>query len=284
MILLIGSTGYIGSEFKRQCELWGREFRTVSYLEVFLPRFEEYLKGVHCVINASGYTGKPNVDKCEEEKDQCIWGNIVVPMKIIEWCRGMEITYGHVSSGCIYQGRREDGNPFTECDKPNFSFKHNNCSFYSGTKEVAEEMVRTYPRSYIWRLRIPFDEEDNPRNYITKLLTYKKLVDFENSVSQRKEYVSACLSCVDNMVPYGTYNVVNSGTITTKQAAYTISTYLDKKKEFEFFESAEEFYKTAAKTHRSNCVLSNEKLKSVGIHLSDVGDAFIHSLRNWRKT
>ncbi len=283
MKLLIGSTGYIGSEFLRQLKNRMYDYKTVSYSEVFLPDFDKYLDNVDCIINASGYTGKPNVDKCEEEKDQCIWGNIVVPMKIIEWCRSRDIIYGHVSSGCIYQGKRWDGQPFDENDPPNFSFKYNNCSFYSGTKELAEEVVKTYPKSYIWRLRIPFDNEDNPRNYISKLLTYRKLVDFENSVSHRGEFVSACLKTIEQKVPFGIYNVVNDGTITTKQAVYLILNYLDKNKKFEFFESEKEFYKTVVKAPRSNCVLSNGKLKSVNIYMRDVKDAFVDSLNNWRK-
>ena len=30
---------------------------------------------------------------------------------------------------------------FSESDEPNFCFAHNNCSFYSGTKAMAEEVI-----------------------------------------------------------------------------------------------------------------------------------------------
>jgi len=282
MILLIGSTGYIGSEFVKYLSQ-GWNFKTLSYKKVLEDDLASHLFGVDFVINAAGYTGKPNVDKCEEEKDKCIIGNVVLPMKILEHCRRLNIPYGHVSSGCIYEGRRTDGTPWTEDDEPNFSFKQNNCSFYSGTKAMAEELVKEYSKSYIWRLRIPFDNIDNPRNYISKLLTYKQLVDFENSISHKRDFVKACVDMIDESVPYGIYNVVNSGTVTTEQVAYLISSYLDKKKSFEFFESAEEFYKIAAKTPRSNCVLDNRKLLRLGIKMRDVKEALIDSLQNWRK-
>jgi dTDP-4-dehydrorhamnose reductase len=280
MILLLGSTGYIGSEFRRQLD--GYHFRNVSYLEVLKPNFWSHLNGVTCIINAAGYTGKPNVDKAEEEKDKCIFGNVVLPTKLIEYCRDRNIVYCHVSSGCIYSGRRLDGNGFTEDDEPNFSFKQNNCSFYSGTKAIAEEIVKQYPKSYIWRLRIPFDHIDSDRNYISKLMRYNKLINFENSISHRSEFVNACLSSYLNEIPYGIYNIVNSGVVYTSDVTEMISKYFPHSK-FNFFESDDEFYKTVAKTPRSNCVLSNKKLLDAGIKMRDVNEAIEDSLQNWRK-
>ena len=68
---------------------------------------------------------------------------------------------------------------FTETDPPNFTFRDPPCSFYSGTKALGEEMWRRRlvprcvgPASYIWRLRIPFDEFDNARNYLSKVQRY----------------------------------------------------------------------------------------------------------------
>jgi dTDP-4-dehydrorhamnose reductase len=57
---------------------------------------------------------------------------------------------------------------FTETDTPNFSFRDPPCSFYSGTKALGEEAMAGIGQSYIWRLRIPFDEFDNARNYLSK--------------------------------------------------------------------------------------------------------------------
>lgn len=281
MILILGSTGYIGSEFIRKLTEEKIPFKTASHSTVFDPDFITFLDKIDFVINASGYTGKPNVDKCEYEKDKCIFGNVIIPTKIVEACKQKNIPYGHVSSGCIYTGCRTDTKPFTEEDEPNFTFKHNNCSFYSGTKALAEEIVLKYKKSYIWRLRIPFDEENNPRNYISKLLNYNKLIDFTNSVSHRKDYVKVCIDSLLTKVPYGIYNVVNTGTITTKYATEMIKKYISKK-DFQFFENEDDFYKTAAKTPISNCVLDNTKLLKSGIKIRTVEEAFIDSLTHWK--
>ena len=174
MIILFGSTGYIGSEFKRQLEQKQIEFKCWSDTAntTFYDLEKWYAEAgypiIDAVINAAGYTGKPNVDACELDKESTIHGNIVWPQILTDWCMLNDITLGHVSSGCIYSGRRLDGEPFTEEDEPNFSFVQNNCSFYSGTKAIAEKIVSKWNKNYIWRLRIPFEENNNSRNYISK--------------------------------------------------------------------------------------------------------------------
>ena len=84
----------------------------------------------------------------------------------------------HISSGCIYDGYNK---VYTEEDPPNFCFKTNNGSFYSGCKALAEDLVNKN-NSYICRLRIPFDQYNNPRNYLSKLQNYNKLLNMKNSI------------------------------------------------------------------------------------------------------
>lgn len=52
-------------------------------------------------------------------------------------------------------------------------------------------------------------------------------------------------------------------------------------KEFQFFESEEQFMQIAAETPRSNCVLDNSKALAAGLDLSSVHDAIRDSLANW---
>ncbi len=78
-------------------------------------------------------------------------------------------------------------------DEPNFTFRRPPCSFYSGTKALGEEAISDIGQNYIWRLRIPFDQFDNPRNYLSKLQNYPKVYDNVNSLSHRGDFVAACL-------------------------------------------------------------------------------------------
>ena len=236
---------------------------------------------IDAAINASGYTGKPNVDACEKNKDICIHANIIFPQILTDWCVLNNIPLGHVSSGCIYYGSGPNGTGFTEEDEPNFSFKQNNCSIYSGIKVMSERLVSKWNNSYIWRLRMPFEEYDNPRNLISKLLKYQKQLKAENSVSNKQEFVNACIETIIRKVPYGIYNVTNTGYITTELLVDKLKKTIAKDKVFELIDG-EEFYKSCASTPRSNCILDNSKLLSTGIKMSNVEDSLNYCLNNWK--
>ena len=260
------------------------------------------------VVNVAGYTGKPNVDACELAKADTLAGNTLLPQTIAQACAAAEIPWGHVSSGCIYSGAKivENGTPktekdmtrpgphavvektpekihgFTETDTPNFSFRDGPCSFYSGTKALAEEAIAGVGESYIWRLRIPFDEFDNARNYLSKVQRYSKVYDNVNSVSHRADFVRACLDLWEKRAPFGIYNVTNRGFVTTRQVVAVIEKILKPNRKFEFWKDDSEFYKTAAKTPRSNCVMDVSKLLAAGVKIRDVHEALEDSLKNWK--
>ncbi len=288
MIYLLGGSGYVGQAYQALLARKNIPFRNLRRAEIDYTNpaiLSAALKAdrPEFLINAAGYTGKPNVDACELHKTDCLFGNAVLPGLIAQACAEAGVPWGHVSSGCIYTGKRADGSGFTEEDTPNFSFRTNNCSFYSGTKALGEEVLSDKPDVYIWRLRIPFDNVDNPRNYLTKLMRYAKLLDAENSISQLHEFVAATFACWEKRVPFGTYNVTNPGHVTTREVVSLIEKSGVHPKKYEFFSSEDEFMKLAAKTPRSNCVMSSAKLASVGIQMTPVRDAVEQALRDWRR-
>ena len=199
------------------------------------------------LINAAGYTGKPNVDACELAKTDCLDGNSVLPGTIRQVCEDLKITWGHVSSGCIFSGRKSDGGGWTENDAPNFSFRSPPCSFYSGSKALGEEVLEGAENCYIWRLRIPFNEERSPRNYLQKLLNYDTLLEAENSISHLDEFCQKCVESLENEVEPGIYNMTNSGSITTGQVTDWMVEEGVTDKEFKFFETENDFMENAAK-------------------------------------
>jgi UDP-glucose 4,6-dehydratase len=287
MILLLGGSGYVGGAFQRLLRSRNVEFRTVSRAEFNYTQRDELISLIRdsnakFLINAAGYTGKPNVDACEIFKADCLQGNAVLPGTIREACEMTGLSWGHVSSGCIFTGVRQDGTGFQETDAPNFCFRTDNCSFYSGTKALGEECLEGTNNTFVWRLRIPFNHIDSNRNYLSKLIRYDRLLPAVNSISQLDDFVRCSWECWVNRVPFGTYNVTNTGSVTTRRVTELISQELKLDKEFSFFEDEDEFMLKAAKTPRSNCVMDNSKLLSTGIKISNVEDAIVRSLRNWQ--
>ena len=291
MIILLGGSGYVGTAFQQLFRSQGIKFINLSRAELDYSdtaTLTAFLREQRpeFLINAAGYTGKPNVDACELDKANCLFGNAVLPARIAEACAAVDLPWGHVSSGCIYTGARADGSGFTEEDAPNFTFRQDNCSFYSGTKALGEEVLEKYDNVFIWRLRIPFNHEDSPRNYLSKLMRYAKLLEADNSISQLDEFVRACLDCHRKQVPYGIYNVTNPGAVTTSQVVQWIQEELKPERDFHFFDTEENFMATAAKTPRSNCVLDSTKLAEAGISLTPVEQAVRTALKNgsWKES
>jgi UDP-glucose 4,6-dehydratase len=171
---------------------------------------------------------------------------------------------------------------FTETDTPNFSFRDGPCSFYSGTKALGEEAIAGLGQSYIWRLRIPFDEFDGARNYLSKVQRYAKVYDNVNSISHRADYVKACLDLWQLRAPFGIYNVTNPGWVRTRQVVEMLEKYLRPARKFEYWQNDEEFYRVAAKTPRSNCVLDVAKLLAAGVKVRPVQEALEDSFKNWK--
>jgi dTDP-4-dehydrorhamnose reductase len=289
MIYLLGGSGYVGQAYQALFTRRGLPFRNLRRAELDYTRPAELIAALRrdrpeFLINAAGYTGKPNVDACELHKDECLMGNAVLPGLIADACAAAGVPWGHVSSGCIYTGARPDGRGFTETDAPNFTFRQDNCSFYSGTKALGEEVLAGRPNLFLWRLRIPFNEIDTPRNYLTKVMRYPRLLEATNSISQLDEFVAATLACWEKRVPFGTYNVTNPGAVTTHEIVALIERSGVHPKKYEFFASEADFMKLAAKTPRSNCEMDSTKLASVGIALTEVHAAVETALRQWKKS
>jgi 3,5-epimerase/4-reductase len=288
MIYILGGSGYVGQAYQALFRRKGLSFRNLRRAEIDYANPETLIRAIEkdrpeFLINAAGYTGKPNVDACELHKAECLLGNAVLPGVIAQACEAAGVPWGHVSSGCIYSGDGPGENGFTELDTPNFTFRTNNCSFYSGTKGLGEEVLAGHPNVYVWRLRIPFDGVDNPRNYLTKMMRYARLLEATNSISELDEFVEATLACWTKRVPFGTYNVTNPGKVTTREVVQLIRESGVCNKDYQFFADEAEFMKTAAKTPRSNCVMDSSKLASVGITLTPVREAIARNLKAWRK-
>lgn len=287
-------TGYIAESFLEEATSRGIDCiclsrKSIDYTDykTFSEYIDNYWKTFSkdtVVINCAGYTGKPNVDACELNKDQAILGNIVLPTMLSEVCESRELPFVHISSGCIYNG---DDKHFSEDDEPNFTF--NTGSFYSGTKELAERSIKSNSSSYIFRLRIPFDQYSSPRNYITKLLTYETLVDATNSLSHRGDFAKYCIDLIEGSAPFGIYNVTNRGGITTREVVDLIKYHLIDNyvpviahKEFKFFEDYEAF-EGVIKTPRSNCVLDTSKIEKY-VPIRSVKDALSDALSQYTIT
>ena len=119
-------------------------FRPRRWRGALLPSSAEVLfevlereKPTH-VLNAAGCTGRPNVDWCEDHKEETMRSNVIGTMNLTDCCflKGIHCTV--YATGCIYEYDDKhpwDGPGYTETDPANFKG-----SFYSETKGHVEEV------------------------------------------------------------------------------------------------------------------------------------------------
>jgi len=314
MILLLGASGYIGSAVAGELMRRKIPFSAPSRKEFpfgSFPPLLDYLrkKKPDYVIHAAGFTGKPNVDSCETQREETYAGNVSLALTVAQACDVAGIRMGYVSSGCIYTGakfrdafgewktrddlttpelqpllesRGDSIAGFTEQDSPNFSFQRNNCSFYSGTKALAEQVVGSFPDFHVWRIRIPFDEHDHPRNYLSKIQSYPKLYQNWNSVTHRGDFARICVDSWLKNIPGGIYNVTHPGYFSTREAVEAVSLKLKPGWKPEFWADDREFYAQGALTPRSNCILDSAKLARAGLPLRPLAEALATTLEQWK--
>jgi dTDP-4-dehydrorhamnose reductase len=250
--------GYIGQAFaKSGVTVFSRD--TYDYTHESIARSLIY--GADVVINCAGFTGRPNIDECEVKRRETIEANIVLPSNLSRICKESGKTFVHLSSGCIYQGAQN----FNENDPP-----AKDLSFYSQTKALADESVE----GYVLRLRMPFCGSTNPRNLISKLMGYSRLINYENSLTYVPDLVAATFALLIKQAPMGIYNVVNTGAVTHRE----IVEIFQKEGHPWDYSKWVDIEEIPIKTVRSNCTLDNSKLNQY-FRMPDVRQRLIEAAR-----
>jgi len=248
MILLLGASGYVGQAFARELRRRGSCFIPLTRKAIDYTNFDllfDYVRRIQpeFLINAAGMTGTPNVDACEVAREETLAANTLLPQTVARVCLMNNTPWGHVSSGCIYAGAKivENGRMrleknlnqpevrrlmaehpervfgFNELDQPNFSFRHRPCSFYSGSKALAEETILETGPSYIWRPGMPFNGREESRNFLCRIQKHSKVYNGVHPLSHVEDFVRACLDLWKRHAPFGVYNMSNPGVMPTPQ-------------------------------------------------------------------
>ncbi len=205
------------------------------------------------IINAAGKTGRPNVDWCEDHKDETYFANVTLAKMFADHARRHNIRLVHLSSGCIYEGEN-GGHGFTEDDAPNFEG-----SFYSHTKAEAERQLAEYDNVLTIRPRMPISAVPSPRNLLHKLLGYEKIINVKNSVTITPDLLRSLGVLVASGCT-GTFNMVNPDPVTHKDILELYEKHSGRTLHKEYITMGE----LVVKAPRSNTILSAEKLARAG--------------------
>jgi dTDP-4-dehydrorhamnose reductase len=240
----------------------------------FLHKETDYPKAYFdWIINCSGYTGKPNVEGCETDKENCYHYNVTVPLYITKVANRFRIPIIHIGSGCIYSGYAK---PYTEDDLPDFGVDNHHSSFYSKTKDAFEKLSEHLER-YIFRIRIPFNGIVEPKNYLWKLLNYNNLISQQNSITNVDDLVDFVYKFIEKNRPLGVYNVTNNGSIEAKEVVDILKQHGLENPNWNFVSIPDAKFKVG----RSNCILNTSKIESMGLGLPDVKESLERAIKQY---
>lgn len=262
-LILYGSHGYIGSMFAEEMNARGQKWTAGD--RDYLTQLLGFIKPT-TVINCAAFVPQPSVSECDRFPGETIMGNVVLPVRLAEACLSLGFVFVQISTGCLWK----DGQEHSEADEPQRGFG-GRCGMYIGTKIISERFVSRMPKHYIFRGRLPFDEVDHPRNYLTKLANFSGIYDECNSVSHRRDFAKACLDLLENCAPFGTYNVVNEGALDAIKVADRL---------FDAgIRTKPNFITTGPE---GQCRLSVAKMKSCGVNIRSAEEALDEAIKNWK--
>nr|MBP7114542.1 hypothetical protein [Candidatus Peribacteraceae bacterium] len=127
----------------------------------------------------------------------------------------------------------------------------------------------------------PFDGTNSPRNLLTKLRGYKRVLDAKNSITYMPDFFEALRTLVAKRAT-GIYNVVNPRAVSPYDIMVRYKNEVDPSHEFERI-SVEELSQIVV-AGRSNCELDVSKLEKEGIVMRPSSDAISEAFASLRKT
>jgi len=219
------------------------------------------------ILNCAGVTGRPNVDWCEDHKQETIRSNVIGTLNLIDVASLHGIHVTNFATGCIFEYDDEhplgSGKGYKEEDTPNFDK-----SFYSMTKAMVEKLAAFYPNCLILRVRMPIsDSIEEPRNFITKISKYAKVVNVPNSMTVLYDLLPVSITMTENG-DKGIWNFTNPGVISHNEILDLYKKYIDPN--FTYTNFSLEDQAKILKAGRSNNELDATKLKTKYPNIPDI--------------
>ena len=293
VVLLFGGNGWIGSKviellqnanisvIKSLCraddiKMIQKEIdliRNVTHIMSFIGRTHGIYNDE--VIGTIDYLEKPG-KLVENMRD-----NLFSPIGLAELSKKNNIHFTYLGTGCIFEYDNEkhlygdSDTGFLEEDLPNFVG-----SSYSIVKGYTDRLMQLlYSDSTLnARIRMPItDEQDSPRNFITKITSYKKVCSIPNSMTVLDELLPVLIEMALNK-QVGTVNLTNPGLISHNEILSMYKEIVDPDFTWDNFTVEEQNQILASK--RSNNCLDTTKLTNITLGFTNSVTIIEDAVRN----
>ncbi|MDD5726653.1 MAG: sugar nucleotide-binding protein [Patescibacteria group bacterium] len=270
MSILVFGNGWIGNKFIERYP----EARMSIVFAKSPQDIEQVLEteDPDVVLNCAGITGQPNVDWCETHQVETAVGNTMFPIMLAQACaeRGIHLT--HLGSGCIFYGDSPQPGGWREDDYPN------PVAYYSKTKAAADMVLGSMPNVAVVRLRLPLDSTPSPKNSITKLVSYPKVIDVSNSATVIEDLLDVFYQVMEKRAT-GIFHAVNPQPLLYRDLMKWYEEIVDPNHKNEWITEEQLVAQGLAAKKRSTNILANLRLPEIGIHMRPTEEAVKATLR-----
>jgi dTDP-4-dehydrorhamnose reductase len=160
-LLVLGGSGFIGSEFVKRASLSNEVLATYnntnftkhnfSSIKFCFPNDFDILKKI--IINEQpnviiNFIANTNLDYCENNQKNVYDLNVILPKKICKLSNEINSKFIHISSDYVFDGKQGDYNENDNTHPVNF---------YGYTKQLSEEITLKYSKNIVIRTSSVYD-------------------------------------------------------------------------------------------------------------------------------
>jgi dTDP-4-dehydrorhamnose reductase len=280
--LIYGYNGWIGSQLialldslnfnyvKGMSRLENKEELEEEIKKIAPTHIISFTGRTHGSIGDKHYT---TIDYLEQKGKiyENVRDNLFGPIVLANLSKKYNFHLTYLGTGCIFEFDSnhpfgEEINGFTENSKPNFFG-----SGYSVVKGFTDELMHMYDDSVLnIRIRMPITSDKSNRNFINKILNYKKICSVPNSMTVLPELLPLVLDMTNKKLT-GTINLSNPGLISHNEILEMYREIINNDFKWENFSIEEQTEILDA--GRSNNYLDTTRLESLYPDVKNIKDS-----------
>jgi dTDP-glucose 4,6-dehydratase/UDP-glucose 4,6-dehydratase len=207
--------------------------------------------------------------------------NLYGPLNIATICKEKDIHYTYLGTGCIF--KYDDDHPygceingFTHDDDPNFFG-----SSYSIVKGFTDKIMKSFNNVLNVRIRMPITDEENKRNFITKIVNYDKICSVPNSMTVLPDLLPVVLDLIQkNHV--GTVNLTNPGLISHNDILLMYKNIVDP--DFSWKNFTQDEQRSILDADRSNNYLDTTFIENNYPHIQNIRSSVENCMISYKKS
>lgn len=281
--LCFGLEGWIGQQFKtfvdgrlhllsvpKQQLRAEHTAKVEEHLMECKSKYGHAFKGVLSFVGRTSGPGYNTIDYLEDPKTlkENVCDNLFAPISLALLCQKHRLYCMYLGTGCIFYGGIHD-----EAAAPNFFG-----SAYSVVKGFTDRLMHQLSDTVLnVRIRMPISLDEHPRDFITKIRLYAKVIDVPNSVSVLPTLFPALLQLILAQHK-GTINLVNPGVMSHVQVLEMYKKHVQP--DFVIRTMTLEEQRKLLKADRSNNHLDTTLLQQLCPAVASAREAITHVLQH----